>query len=70
VDRESCDHFVVAIMSDGIHERFITSDCRDFKIEEFVATFSGEKKPGLLGKPKIFFLNFCRGHNVNESKLG
>jgi hypothetical protein len=70
VDWKSYDHFVVAIMSHGTNnERFITSDCRDFQIEEFVATLSGKRFPGLLGKPKLFFLNFCRGHNVNESNV-
>jgi hypothetical protein len=52
VDWKSYDYFVGAIKSHGIHQRFITSDCRDFKIEEFVATFSGKRFPGLLGKPK------------------
>jgi caspase 7 len=69
VDWKSYDYFVGAIKSHGIHQRFITSDCRDFKIEEFVATFSGKRFPGLLGKPKIFFLYFCRGHNVNKSNV-
>ncbi len=52
-----------------IHERFITSDCRDCKIEEFVEKFSGKRFPGLLGKPKIFFLNVYRGHNPNASNV-
>jgi hypothetical protein len=55
VDWKSYDHLVVTIMSHRIHERFITSDCRDFQIEEFVAIFFGKKTPGCWGNPKSSF---------------
>jgi hypothetical protein len=55
VDWKSYDHLVVTIMSHGIHERFITSDCRDFQIEEIVAIFSGKKNRAVGETQNLLF---------------
>ncbi|EFX81154.1 hypothetical protein DAPPUDRAFT_242682 [Daphnia pulex] len=60
------DHLVVAIMSHGVSDQFTTSDCREYNIEEFAEAFSGKTFPGLLRKPKMVFLNVCRGDKPNE----
>jgi hypothetical protein len=60
------DHLVVAIISYGVSDQFITSDCREYDIEEFAEAISGKRFPGLLGKPKIFVLNVCCGDKANE----
>ncbi len=63
------DHLVVAIITHGVSHIFTTSDCREYNIEEFAEAFLGKTFPGLLGKPKIVFLNVCRGDKLNESNL-
>jgi hypothetical protein len=45
------DYLVVSIMSHGVSDKFITSDFREYDIEEFTEEFSGKRFPGLLGKP-------------------
>jgi hypothetical protein len=69
IDWDLFDYLVIAIMSHGKSDEFITADCRERDIEDFCSEFSGTKFPGLLGKPKIFFLNVCRGQRQNKSSL-
>jgi hypothetical protein len=39
------DHLVVSIMSHGVSDKFITSDCREYYIEEFTEELSGKRTP-------------------------
>jgi hypothetical protein len=60
-DHECHDCFVCFIMSHG-NNGFITGlDGQIPRIEKWRSCFRPDKCPGLIGKPKLFFLQACRG---------
>ena len=62
------DCFVCVIMSHGIEDSIVTSDNEDFKLDDLFDPFS--KNETLNGKPKLFFIQACRGYGyltVNSS---
>ncbi|EFX78634.1 hypothetical protein DAPPUDRAFT_53228, partial [Daphnia pulex] len=69
IDWNLFDYLSIGLMSHGDSGKFLTADCREKHIEDFCSEFSGIKFPGLLGEPKIFFLNVCRGERQNKSNL-
>jgi hypothetical protein len=55
------DCFLCVVMSHGNDEKIITSDCEEISFDEIMAPI--KSCPTLIGKPKLFFFQACRGDN-------
>ncbi|XP_072180995.1 uncharacterized protein [Diadema setosum] len=58
---------VLVFMSHGIQEGIYGSDGVVITVEEIKEMFSGKNCPALIGKPKIFFFQACRGNKLTKS---
>lgn len=54
------------IMSHGSQKGIVTSDHRHMQVEEITAMFTGDQCPYLGNKPKLFFIQACRGDVDDE----
>ncbi|XP_071480762.1 caspase-2-like [Diadema antillarum] len=52
---------VLVFMSHGVQEGIYGSDGVVISVEDIKEMFSGKNCPALIGKPKIFFFQACRG---------
>ena len=60
---ENNDAFICFISSHGNAEGILGTDCRSISIKQIVDPIVNNDK--LVKKPKLFFLNSCRGYKVN-----
>ncbi|CAL4087714.1 unnamed protein product, partial [Meganyctiphanes norvegica] len=59
---KNVDSCIVIIMSHGCDEKsFYTKDHETMQIDDIVRKFSNSYCPVLIGKPKIFIFQYCRG---------
>jgi hypothetical protein len=58
---EKYDCFLCVVMSHGNDEKIVTSDNKEISFEEIMAPI--KSCPTLIGKPKLFFFQACRGEN-------
>lgn len=69
-DHSDRDCLVVVLMShggiDASKDEFIWTFDKQVKTSELWKNFTPEKCPTLAGKPKMFFLQACRGENVDK----
>ncbi|XP_030843398.1 caspase-3-like [Strongylocentrotus purpuratus] len=61
---------ILVLMSHGNKHGISGTDLDVVTIQEIKSKFSGRKCPALLGKPKIFFIQACRGNMPTKSALG
>ncbi|KAJ0050224.1 hypothetical protein NL108_014309 [Boleophthalmus pectinirostris] len=61
-DHSNCASFVCVILSHGEKDVVFGTDGR-VPLETLTQYFKGHKCRSLLGKPKLFFINACRGNN-------
>uniref|UniRef100_A0A8B9LM57 Caspase-8 n=1 Tax=Astyanax mexicanus TaxID=7994 RepID=A0A8B9LM57_ASTMX len=57
------DCFVCCILSHGKQEGVIGTDMRTCSTKDILSPFDGINCPPLAGKPKVFFIQACRGKN-------
>ncbi|XP_070569319.1 caspase-8-like [Ptychodera flava] len=62
------DSFVCFFMSHGNENGVITSDHKNVKMEDIRNMFVGSKCPSLEGKPKMFFIQACRGDRQHQTQ--
>lgn len=55
------DSFICIIMSHGDEEGIMGADSQSVPVDSIIAKFQGNKCPQLATKPKLFFLQACRG---------
>ncbi|XP_072036336.1 caspase-3-like isoform X1 [Amphiura filiformis] len=60
------DCLVVAILSHGIEGGILGIDEGLVRIEDIINPFSGQNCPTMAGKPKLFFLQACRGERFDS----
>eukprot|EP00057_Strongylocentrotus_purpuratus_P000592 XP_001179068.1 PREDICTED: cell death protein 3-like [Strongylocentrotus purpuratus] len=60
---------VLVLMSHGEKRGIYGTDLEVVTIQEIKSKFSGRQCPALLGKPKIFFIQACRGQMRTKSAL-
>ena len=60
--------FVCFLMSHGEEGRISGSDGQNIEIETIITNFKNDQCLALQGKPKIFFVQACRGNKVDEPK--
>jgi hypothetical protein len=63
--RTDVDCFVCVVMSHGGQDKIMASDNIEVSFEEIMAPIKSCKS--LIGKPKLFFFQSCRGENEIES---
>ncbi|XP_030834961.1 caspase-7-like [Strongylocentrotus purpuratus] len=59
------DCFIFAILTHGEEGSIYGTDERLVKIEDIVGPFGSDRCPTLNGKPKLFFLQACRGERFD-----
>lgn len=68
-DHTDCDSLVVVFMSHGgvrKNQEFIWTYEKEVNTSELWKNFTPEKCPSLAGKPKMFFIQACRGDEVDK----
>ncbi|CAH1789637.1 unnamed protein product [Owenia fusiformis] len=63
---EKSDAFVWCILSHGIRDAVFGTDGKEVNINSLTYFFKGSNCPELIGKPKMLFVQACRG--IHESK--
>jgi caspase 7 len=63
-DHRNSDCFLCVIMSHGNQEKIVTSDNEQISFEQIMAPI--KECPSLVNKPKLFFIQACRGENDAE----
>ncbi|KAL1425668.1 hypothetical protein MTO96_018962 [Rhipicephalus appendiculatus] len=67
-ERESPDCLVVILMSHGREGTILSADGVPLHLDDDVyALFNNENCPGLEGKPKVFFIQACRGDKEDSA---
>jgi hypothetical protein len=64
VDHQNSDCFLCVIMSHGNQENIFTSDNEEISFEQIMAPI--KTCPSLVNKPKLFFIQACRGGHDAE----
>lgn len=65
-EHDNADSFVCCILSHGEKDSIIGSDSQLVDIDDLVTPFKGSRCRKLVGKPKIFFIQSCRGNIDDE----
>ncbi|CAL4067963.1 unnamed protein product [Meganyctiphanes norvegica] len=68
-DHEECDALVIVFMSHGFDKNgkeYLNLYDDDIETSELWKEFTPDKCPGLAGKPKLFFIQACRGENTDK----
>ncbi|XP_002737985.3 caspase-3-like, partial [Saccoglossus kowalevskii] len=65
-DHRDCDCLVIAILSHGDDGIVHGTDGESVAIESLTEYFHGDRCPSLVGKPKLFFIQSCRGHKSDD----
>lgn len=63
-EHASVDSVVVCILSHGLPGKIYTVDGELIPINDLTTAFNGENAKHLIGKPKLFFIQACRGGKV------
>lgn len=61
LDHSSVDSLVVAILTHGVENELYGSDEELIPVAEVFKPFNGYSCPSLVGKPKVFLIQACRG---------
>ncbi|XP_067008451.1 caspase-1 isoform X2 [Anabrus simplex] len=64
-DHSDADCMIVTVLSHGMGTGFILAKDYPYKVESLWAPFTADKCPTLAGKPKIFFIQACRGESLD-----
>ncbi len=65
LNHQQFDAFVCIIMSHGNHQESIfCTKGKKVRVEDIMVEFNGKNCPSLLNKPKLFFIQACRGSPV------
>ncbi|XP_013105145.1 caspase-1 [Stomoxys calcitrans] len=63
-DHSDCDCIAVAILTHGEHGYLYAKDVM-YKLESICHYFTAQECPTLAGKPKLFFIQACRGDSLD-----
>lgn len=67
-DHRDNDCFVCVILTHGEDDDIIFGTDGKIPVEDLLAYFLPDKCPSLSGKPKLFFIQACRGTKMDEGK--
>lgn len=66
MDHSLFDCFVCCLLSHGADGGIFGTDCELVEIKDITALFKGVACPSLANKPKLFFIQACRGQNFDR----
>ena len=66
IDYQSYDCLMVAILTHGVEGKLYGTDGKLIPVQDLITLFNGNQCPLLVGKPKIFFLQACRGESCDK----
>ena len=66
MDYKHYDCLLVAILTHGIKGKLYGIDGVAIPVEDLTTLFNGDQYPSLIGKPKIFLLQACRGGSYDR----
>ena len=66
LDHSQYDCFVCCLLSHGKNDGIYGTDGKLVKIQDITALFRGAECPTLASKPKLFFIQACRGKKYDE----
>uniref|UniRef100_A0A8D8Y030 Caspase-1 n=1 Tax=Cacopsylla melanoneura TaxID=428564 RepID=A0A8D8Y030_9HEMI len=64
-DHSDADCLVVAVLTHGLGERYLWAHDMPYFVEKLWLPFTADKCRTLAGKPKIFFIQACRGTKLD-----
>ena len=67
-DHGNFDSFVVCILSHGEDGHVFGTDSKSVNLRSIVAQLNADSCKSLAGKPKVFFIQACRGHEKVRGK--
>ncbi|XP_008197500.2 caspase-1, partial [Tribolium castaneum] len=67
MDHSDCDCLVIVVMSHGDNGKIYASDM-DYRTNTLWKYFNARSCPTLAGKPKLFFIQACRGTGLHPSQ--
>ena len=67
MDYDKYDCLMVAILTHGDYGDVLYGTSGVITIQEVIETFNGKRCPILIGKPKIFIIQACRGKRCNQA---
>eukprot|EP00058_Branchiostoma_floridae_P017154 XP_002602642.1 hypothetical protein BRAFLDRAFT_81923 [Branchiostoma floridae] len=65
-EHSQMDCCVVVLMSHGHRNVIAGTDNKPVRLEDIFTMFDNDKCPQLIGKPKLFFIQACRGGKVDK----
>lgn len=65
IDHKKFDCLLIAILTHGSEGKLYGVDNESVPVKDLTQLFNGDQCPSLIGKPKIFFIQACRGQNVD-----
>ncbi|CAO1419904.1 unnamed protein product, partial [Diamesa tonsa] len=68
-DHSNNDCLWVTVMSHGEIDGQISAADKYYNVQELWENFLGEKCKSLIGKPKMFFIQACRGNKIDPGVL-
>ena len=66
IDHKKYNCLLIAILTHGEQDKLYGTDSDSISVEKLTKLFYGDQCPSLVGKPKIFILQACRGKNQDE----
>lgn len=66
MDHSNYDCLVCCLLSHGANGGIYGTDCQLIEIKEITAQFKGNACPSLSNKPKLFFIQACRGQDFDQ----
>ena len=65
-DHTPYDSFICCILSHGTKDAVLASNSIQVNIADLTGELNGDKCPNLAGKPKLFFIQACRGDKLQK----
>lgn len=69
MDHSNFDCFVCCLLSHGANGGIYGTDSVLVEIKDITSMFKGVACPSLANKPKLFFIQACRGHDFDQGAL-
>ncbi|XP_073978810.1 caspase-1-like isoform X2 [Rhodnius prolixus] len=65
-DYTDCDCLVVTVLTHGVESNYLHARDVLYRVGELWQPFTPDRCPTLAGKPKLFFIQACRGQNFDS----
>uniref|UniRef100_A0A5S6QA57 Caspase family p20 domain-containing protein n=1 Tax=Trichuris muris TaxID=70415 RepID=A0A5S6QA57_TRIMR len=67
-EHAKCDSAVVVVLSHGLHGEIYGSDGKLISVERLILFLDSYHCPALINKPKLFFVQACRGSHLDMGR--